>query len=111
MRLYVTPKGRWAGTQADARVLAKEDGAWIEHEVPTEKAGLLAFLNEHQVDTWREKPGPETAPADRAVSRGAHRWRVYLKGLFACVVHADNEEDALTAALNLTEVREVGDAR
>lgn len=49
MKLYTTPKGRWAGTQADAKAIGKEDGGWSEAEVPTDKPGLLAFLNEHLV--------------------------------------------------------------
>lgn len=49
MKLYTTPKGRWAGTQADAKEIGKEDGGWREDEVPTDKPGLLAFLNEHSV--------------------------------------------------------------
>ena len=51
MRLYVTPKGRWAGTQADATALAKEgDGGWEQRDIPTDKDGLLGFLNEHRVN-------------------------------------------------------------
>ena len=45
MRLYTTPTGKWAGTQADAKKL----GGFCEAEVPTMKADLLAFLNDHQV--------------------------------------------------------------
>ena len=55
MRLYrLTIRGRvcYAGTQADARAMKRETGAtWIEIEVLTDKAGLLAFLNENA-------PGP-----------------------------------------------------
>lgn len=55
MRLYrLTVGGRacYAGTQADARAMKRETGAtWTEVEVPTDKAGLLAFLNENA-------PGP-----------------------------------------------------
>jgi len=43
MRLYRTAAGQWAGTQADARALAGK--AWDEVDVPTDKPGLLAFLN------------------------------------------------------------------
>lgn len=50
MRLYRTPAGSWAGTQADAKALAKADATtWAEVEVPVDKPGLLAFLNEHKV--------------------------------------------------------------
>lgn len=51
MRLYVTPSGRWAGTQVDARKVASEAdaGRWAEFEVPTDKPGLLAFLDERRI--------------------------------------------------------------
>ena len=49
MRLYrLTVHGRahYVGTQADARTMKRESSAaWTEVEVPTDKAGLLAFLN------------------------------------------------------------------
>lgn len=49
MRLYrLTVQGRahYVGTQADARAMKRESSAsWTEVEVPTDKAGLLAFLN------------------------------------------------------------------
>ena len=45
MRLYTDSKGRWAGTQSDA----KQFGAFEQVEVPTDKATLLEFLNEYQV--------------------------------------------------------------
>lgn len=52
MRLYVTEKGRWAGTQADANALLKEHGdkGWEQVEVPTDKPGLLSFLDVHRVN-------------------------------------------------------------
>lgn len=51
MRLYridqhSKPGSRWAGTQAEAKAVAKEfGGKWVETDVPTDKAGLLEFLN------------------------------------------------------------------
>lgn len=50
MKLYRTPTGHWAGNQDDARALAKDlDTTWEPCEVPDNKAGLLAFLNQHSV--------------------------------------------------------------
>lgn len=50
MRLYQSPDGVWSGTQADAKAYAKSTGqSWTEIEVPTDKVGLMAFLNEHRV--------------------------------------------------------------
>jgi len=45
MRLYTNRKGDWAGTQIDARKL----GSFMEEYVPTSKAELLEFLNDHRV--------------------------------------------------------------
>ena len=43
MKLYVNKdKTKWAGTQADAK---KEFGRIESYEVPTDKAGLITFLN------------------------------------------------------------------
>lgn len=61
MRLYKTDMGGWAGTQADARKLALSDGSeglWKQVEVPTDKPGLLAFLN----DPFAWSPDSEAAP-------------------------------------------------
>lgn len=44
MRLYRTAKGRWVGTQDDAR---KDGKGWTQVETPTDKPGLLAFLNDN----------------------------------------------------------------
>jgi hypothetical protein len=49
MRLYHTPTGQWAGTQAEAKAL----GLFELVEVPTDKPGLLAFLNLHRVGADR----------------------------------------------------------
>ena len=45
MKLYTDNKGRWAGTQSDA----KQIGAFEQIEVPTDKPTLLEFLNKHSV--------------------------------------------------------------
>jgi hypothetical protein len=45
MKLYTDYKGRWAGTQSDA----KQFGAFEQVEVPTDKPNLLVFLNDYQV--------------------------------------------------------------
>ena len=45
MKLYTDYKGRWAGTQADA----KQFGTFEQVEVPTDKPNLLEFLNEQRV--------------------------------------------------------------
>ena len=53
MRLYVSKNNEWTGTQLDA----KATGAYEQVEVPTDKVGLMAFLNDLTV----------TAPDDNLV--------------------------------------------
>lgn len=68
MRLYKTDMGGWAGTQADAKKLASEDGSeglWAQVEVPTDKPGLLAFLNDSFA--W----SPDREPVWRRTRDGA----------------------------------------
>lgn len=46
MRLYCTDAGQWAGNQNDATRLARaEGGAWSLVDVPTDKTGLIKWLN------------------------------------------------------------------
>jgi hypothetical protein len=42
MRLYLSDNNEWTGTQLDA----KATGYYEQVEVPTDKVGLMAFLNE-----------------------------------------------------------------
>jgi|MDSW01.2.fsa_nt_gb hypothetical protein len=58
MKLYTTGQGHWAGTQADARKVKREQGLPCElYEVPVSKQELLAFLNTNEVaTTQRDAP-------------------------------------------------------
>lgn len=50
MNLYLTATGRYVGTQAEAR----QDGkGWTPETVPTDKEGLIAYLNANAVDPRR----------------------------------------------------------
>lgn len=42
MKLYITAAGRYVGTQAEAKADGK---GWTQVEVPTDKAGLIDYLN------------------------------------------------------------------
>lgn len=63
MRLYIVTHAAgptWVGTQAEAKSIARETGGeWVQYDVPTDKDGLLGFLN--HCDAVR--PG-EAAAAD-----------------------------------------------
>jgi hypothetical protein len=76
MRLYVTPAGRWAGTQAAAKALCKEhgEGGFEQFEVPTDKDGLLTFLNCERVKAMHEEAvalveTPSVIPLSPAAAR------------------------------------------
>ena len=43
MNLYINTDQQWSGTQADAKALGKK---FKPVEVPVDKAGLIAFLND-----------------------------------------------------------------
>lgn len=59
MRLYqIIATGSWFGTQADAKSAAKQAGCSYEQvEVPTDKPGLLRFLNVCKVGFEDEQEG------------------------------------------------------
>ena len=67
MRLYVNSKGQWAGTQIDAK---KIDAHLIE--VPTDKPGLIAFLNGQQKTVAVEAVDPTPAPAKKQKQHISH---------------------------------------
>ncbi len=46
MKLYRDENGHWSGTQADAK---RELSNWYSFDVPTDKSGLLDFLNGNRV--------------------------------------------------------------
>ena len=61
MRLYVNQnRTQWAGTQADAK---RDLGQFDMYEVPTDKPGLLAFLNKEpgfNIEPAPTQPKPES---------------------------------------------------
>lgn len=64
MRLYITAAGRFVGTQDDAR---KDGKGWHLEEVPTDKAGLIDYLNELAAnvppqDALEFEPAPPPEP-------------------------------------------------
>jgi hypothetical protein len=67
MRLYVNSKGQWAGTQIDAK---KIDAHLIE--VPTDKPGLIAFLNGQQKTVAVEAVEPTPVPSKKHKQHISH---------------------------------------
>jgi len=56
MKLYTTGQGHWAGTQADARKVKKDQGLFcVLYDVPVSKQELLTFLNTNRVTTEEEE--------------------------------------------------------
>lgn len=57
MKLYTTPGGQWAGTEANWKAAMKAEGVELKSytgrkqiEVPTDKAGLMEFLTFYNVN-------------------------------------------------------------
>jgi len=76
MRLYVNAKGEWVGTQAEAKKIAA-----IQIEVPTDKQGLMHFLNKESVlrnvQTYGDR-GATEPPAQPSPSKLDPKARSYF---------------------------------
>lgn len=57
MNLYLSNGRTWTGTQKDA----KEAGPFIAVDVPTDKPGLLQWLNDRWAEMLHPVPAPEPA--------------------------------------------------
>lgn len=72
MRLYRIVGRGWAGTQAEAKAKSRELGApFHEAEVPTDKPGLLAFLDRRNVPFSDEGDVGRPAGTDAGMARSA----------------------------------------
>jgi hypothetical protein len=61
MKLYRTDTGRWASNERDARRLARADNTRFGAvDVPTDKAGLLAWLNAQPLPGASREPAGES---------------------------------------------------
>jgi len=70
MKLYTTGQGHWAGTQADARKVKREQGLPCDsYEVPVSKQELLTFLNTNKVTTgkWENTSLPNSEMSKRTI--------------------------------------------
>lgn len=69
MKLYIA-NGTYVGTQADAKAITKQ---FTEVDVPTDKAGLIAYLNglvvERQDPQFIERSTPTVKPMPDAEAR------------------------------------------
>lgn len=76
MRLYQDSKGRWYGTQAEARKAAPRD--WREVDVPTSKQELINWLSVHEVGALHKalaaEPQPPAQPSPSKLNPYAHSW-------------------------------------
>lgn len=133
MSLYVTPRGTWAGTEAEARKACKAEGsksgAFKKVDTPKDKAAWLRLLNGAKVRAPR--PGEVTSeitgqgsgwisgrmvmhgenqqqlPKEQPVPehRGPRRYRVYCRGLFVGATPARNPEQAIANIVAQCEAR------
>lgn len=72
MRLYVSKNNEWTGTQLDA----KASGSYEQVEVPTDKAGLMAFLNDltYANDERVEQPVEKNVSNDQMAAIGLDQY-------------------------------------
>jgi hypothetical protein len=73
VRLYqIIATGSWFGTQADAKTAARQAGCSYEQvEVPTDKPGLLCFLNVRVGTPATDTPPNDDPPEDRRKAEAA----------------------------------------
>ena len=69
MRLYITQTGKYVGTQVEAKADGKD---WHQVEVPTDKAGLIEYLNglrwSQQAQAIEDMVAPEITNADPSIA-------------------------------------------
>ena len=97
MRLYTTGS-QWAGTQADAKKLGK----FVEVNVPTDKQGLLEWLNKmHWNDLEYMKPvtEPVAPPVKSIVTHRESAWHNINR------VAEEAPLSELTTAMNIIMLR------
>lgn len=102
MKLYVTPKGQWVGTQAEAPAACREEGSppgsWKAVDVPTDKQNLLLFLNKGWKPAEPEPVAPRVRVRTPPSSGSELRWRVYggiREKMFISAAHATTESEAI----------------
>jgi hypothetical protein len=95
MRLYVSKNNEWTGTQLDA----KASGAYEQIEVPTDKVGLMAFLNDL------------TYANDERVEQPVEKWTASDDQMAAIgtAIHNKNHspENTLVGKCSLVELKEL----
>ena len=95
MRLYVSKNNEWTGTQLDA----KASGAYEQVDVPTDKVGLMAFLNDL------------TYANDERVEQPVEKWTASDDQMAAVglAIHNKNhpKENTLVDKCSLVELKEL----
>lgn len=99
MKLYVTDRGTWGGTQAEMPAKCREDGSpaggWREVEVPTKKATLIEFLNHNKVMGTPEPRVRQRPPPPPATGSGRYRVNGGIREkVFISSTRADSPEEA-----------------
>lgn len=107
MPLYVTPKGRWVGSRAEAEGLAKTDRTdpaeivAVDLNFPASRADVLALLN-------KLGAAPARTPQRAQVDPEAGRFRVYCRGQFVGSTRAANAQEACANIAGELIARECG---
>jgi len=80
MRLYLTSTGQWSGTQSDAAGLVRANGGtWEQADVPTDKPGLIAWLNDRQAGAAPATAPPASKPTDADAQRAEGLRRISIE--------------------------------
>ncbi len=80
MRLYLTSTGQWSGTQSDAAGLVRANsGTWEQVDVPTDKPGLIAWLNDRQAGAASVTAPPTSKPTGADAQRAESLRRISIE--------------------------------
>lgn len=80
MRLYLTTTGQWSGTQSDAAGLVRASGGtWEQVDVPTDKPGLIAWLNDRRACAAPVTAPPASTPTGADAERAENLRRISIE--------------------------------
>lgn len=87
MKLYKNSNGVWAGTQAKARSFCGKDYTAVD--VPVDKAGLLQFLNLHQVCSYTSNGKEDIEDKPNTYDKKAMSW---FRWAYDCMCRGQYED-------------------
>ena len=100
MKLYKNSDGVWAGTQLDARKMCGKGYSTVD--VPTDKPGLLKFLNLNKVGSLTDNDKQQEVSDDGDLNQKAMSW---FRWSYDCMCRGQYKDakEHLSKALDLTK--------